>query len=150
MPIRANGLFRIVLTRSVHPGASINSRQIAKGGKPVDGDELIYARGELSVESLQREIARFWADAAVSPELQAELDNAGLNYEASGGAEFSQQIKVRAGSSGADPASVILIISLAPSVNRVLKDVWADIILPRIKRRWGDDAIGGEQPGRKK
>ncbi len=116
----------------------------------MDGDELIYARGELSVESLQREIARFWADAAVSPELQAELAGAGLKYEESGDTESSQQIKVRAGSSGADPASVVLIISLAPSANRVLKDIWADIILPRIKRRWGDDAIGGAQPGRQK
>lgn len=116
----------------------------------MDGDELIYARGELSVESLQREIARFWTDVAVSPELQAELAGAGLKYEASGDTEFSQQIKVRAGSSGADPASVVLIISLAPSANRVLKDIWTDIILPRIKRRWGDDAIGGAQPGRKK
>jgi hypothetical protein len=115
----------------------------------VDGEELIYARGELSVKSLQEEIARFWSDAAVSPELQAELADAGLRYEASGNSEFTQQITVRAGSSGADPASVVLIISLAPTANRVLKDIWTNIILPRIRRRWGDDAIGSEQPGRK-
>ena len=115
----------------------------------MDGEELIYARGELSVKSLQQEIDRFWADAAVTPELQDRLTDAGLEYEASDATELTQQITVRAGSSGADPTSVVMIISLAPTANKILKDVWTNIILPRIRRRWGDDAIGGEQPGRK-
>ena len=115
----------------------------------MEAGELIYARGQLSVDSLQQEISRFWADVAKSPELQAELAAAGLNYAASDNAVFAGQITVRPGSSGADPASVILIISFAPTANRVLKDIWADIILPRIKRRWGDNSVGDKQHGPK-
>ncbi len=115
----------------------------------MDTGELIYAHGRLSVESLQDEISRFWADVAEDPELQAELVAAGLNYTASDNAVFAGQITVRPESSGVDPVSVVLIVSFAPTANRVLKDIWADIILPRIKRRWGDNAVGDQEHGPK-
>jgi hypothetical protein len=115
----------------------------------VDAEELIYARGQLSAESLQQEIARFWADVPESPELQAEVAAAGLDYPAPDNALLAGQITVRPGSSGADPVTVALIVAFAPAANRMLKDVWATVILPRIKRRWGQDAVGGERPGPK-
>jgi hypothetical protein len=115
----------------------------------VDAGELIYAHGQLSVESLQHEISRFWADVAGDPELQAELVAAGLNYTASDNAVFAGEITVRPGSSGVDPMSVVLIVSFAPTANRVLKNIWADTILPRIKRRWGDNSVGDQQHGPK-
>jgi hypothetical protein len=54
---------------------------------------------------------------------------------------------LRVGTSGVDPISTLLIITFAPAANRVLKDLWTTVLLPRIRRRWGDDAIGDESRG---
>jgi hypothetical protein len=51
-------------------------------------------------------------------------------------------VTVRVDGSGTDPTVVLLVIAFAPAGNRVLKDLWATAILPRIRRRWGEDAIG--------
>jgi hypothetical protein len=59
-------------------------------------------------------------------------------------------IRVSADSSGADPLSVILIVAFAPTANKILKDLWRTAILPRIRKRWGEDAIGSEKPGTEK
>ena len=116
----------------------------------MEPEELTYARGELSAEQLQQEIARFWAELKESQELQEEVAAQGNNMATLRDIESATAIKVRLDSSGTDPASVVLIVALAPSANRALKDLWATILLPRIRRRWGDDAIGDEsQPDRR-
>jgi hypothetical protein len=113
-----------------------------------DSDHLVYSRGVLSVAQIQGEIARFWRDLGSSSELGAELGSAGFDTDTLVGIRPEDSISVRADSSGADPASVLLIITFAPTANRVLKDLWAKILLPRIQRRWGDDAIGDRKNGR--
>jgi hypothetical protein len=110
----------------------------------VEKENLTYSRGVLSAEQLQSEVSRFWRDWGASPELEGELRAAGFNYGALAEIQDSGAITVRVGSSGADPSSVLLIIAFAPAANRVLKDLWKAVLLPRIQRRWGDDAIGEE------
>jgi hypothetical protein len=107
-------------------------------------DEITYRRGRLSADQLLDEIARFWEESGTSPGLQLQLDGLGFDLGALKEIDQSELIKVRVDSSGTDPASVIFAISLAPAANRVLKDLWATILLPRIRRRWGDDAVGDE------
>jgi hypothetical protein len=77
--------------------------------------------------------------------VDAELSAAGLNRAALVGVDRKNAITVRAGRSGADPISVVLLVTLAPSTNRIIKDIWTKIVLPRIQRRWGEDAIGEEK-----
>ena len=103
--------------------------------------ELIYSRGQLSVEQIQQEIAKFWAELETSSELQAELAKAGISRETLRDSNPEDAITVQVDSSGVDPTSVSLIIVFAPTVNSVLKDVWTTVLLPRIRRRWGDNAI---------
>jgi hypothetical protein len=52
---------------------------------------------------------------------------------------------VQAGSSGVDPTTAVILVTLAPSANLIIKDLWRKIVLPRIRKRWGDDAIGEEK-----
>jgi hypothetical protein len=105
--------------------------------------EFFYSRGSLPVDQLQDEIARFWSEAKTNPDLQAKISAAGFPSGALDEIDKSA-ITLRVGSSGTDPASVILIVALAPTANRALKDVWSTVLLPRIRRRWGDDAVGDE------
>lgn len=107
----------------------------------MEPEEFIYSRGQLSAEQIQQEIAKFWAELETSSTLQAELTSAGINPRLLGDSNPSDAITVRVGSSGVDPVSVSLIIVFAPTANRVAKDVWTTVLLPRIRRRWGDNAI---------
>jgi hypothetical protein len=98
----------------------------------------------LSVDQLQAEIALFWAELGSSRELSADLKHAGFNEGRLLSAKDADSITVQVDASGADPASTLLIIALAPTANRVLRDLWSTVLLPRIQRRWGEDAIGAK------
>lgn len=112
-------------------------------------DEIAYSRGELSIERIQKEIARFWKEfnASTSSALVSELEAVGLDRAALGGVDQEDAITVRASASGADPTVVLIIVALAPSANNIVKDLWTTLLLPRIRRRWGEDAIGEEKRG---
>jgi hypothetical protein len=118
------------------------------GGSAVELEELAYSRGQLSADQVQQEIARFWTELEASPELQEELAGAGISSDLFRDVDPSDAITVRVDSSGVDPISVALIVAFAPAANRALKDVWTTVLLPRIRRRWGDDAIGDQRRGR--
>jgi hypothetical protein len=115
---------------------------------------FVYARGELSVDQLQAEIAKFW-QALDNPDgsipdrsvLDQELNKVGLNRTTLADVDRENAIIVQAGTSGVDPATAVLLVTLAPSTNLIIKDLWATVLLPRIRRRWGEDAIGEEKRG---
>lgn len=120
-----------------------------EGRQMSEAEELVYARGELSVDQLQAEITRFWQEFndSSSSALDSELSAAGINRAALVNVDPQNAITVRAITSGADPDVVLLAVALAPSANRIVKDLWATVLLPRIRRRWGDDAIGKPKRG---
>ena len=111
--------------------------------------EFSYARGELSADQLQTEIDQFWQalDSTGGSALEAELSAAGFDRTALAGRDRKGAITVRPGRSGVDPVTAVLIVSLAPSANLIIKDLWEEVVLPRIKRRRGDDAIGEQKRG---
>jgi hypothetical protein len=112
--------------------------------------ERFYARGTLSIEQIEAEINKFWRDMEKSDAetLELELQTASFDGLVQGRAELEHAITVQASASGADPTAVLVIITFAPSANRIVKDVWETAILPRIKRRWGEDAVGAEERSR--
>lgn len=114
-------------------------------------ENLFYARGELSVDRIEAEIARFWQDLDKSgnPVLDDDLRTAGLDRAALAGIDRENAITVRAGTSGVDTTTAVLLVSLAPSANLIIKDLWK-VVLIRIQRRWGADAIGEEKRGEEK
>lgn len=112
-------------------------------------EEFVYARGGLSVDQIHSEIAQFWQalDNPGSSALEAELNAAGLDRAALANVDRENAITVRAGTSGVDPTTAVLLVTLAPSANRIIKDLWVTVVLPRIRRRWGDDAVGEKKRG---
>ena len=124
---------------------------IHSGGLRVaSAEELFYVRGDLSVDQIHGEIDKFWKelDAHTSTALDSELRSKGIDPAALANVDRRAAITVHAGTSGVDPIGIVIVVSLAPSANRVLKDLWKTVLLPRIKRRWGDEAIRGEKRGR--
>jgi hypothetical protein len=121
-----------------------------EGQRMSGADEFFYARGELSVEQIQAEIARFWQDLdnPGSAELKAELSARGLDLTSLADVDAENAITVRAASSGVDPITAVLIVSLAPSANHIIKSLWETAVLPYIRKRRGEDAIGEKKEKR--
>jgi hypothetical protein len=122
---------------------------VSRGRRMTGVEELFYARGELSVEQIQAEIAQFWQvlDNPGSSAVDAELRTAGLDRARLADVDRENAITVRVGTSGVDPTTAMLVVSLAPSANFIIKDAWKKVVLPYIRRRRGDDAIGEERRG---
>jgi len=112
-------------------------------------ENLFYARGELSVGQIEAEIVRFWQDLDESSNiaLEAKQSAVGLDRGALASIDRENAITVRASTSGVDPTTAVLLVSLAPSANLIIKDLWEKVVLPRIRQRSGADAIGEEKRG---
>ena len=89
---------------------------------------LEYARGSQSAEALQRTV-----DAILQEEEIEGLDGVRI-----------------AEAQGADPLTVIIVVALLRKADKMTdhaaKQVWDEIIWPKIKRRLADDALGEREP----
>ena len=54
-------------------------------------------------------------------------------------------IDVRVGGAGFDPMTVAVVVAFAPAANHVVTSLWDEVILPRLRRKLGDDALGRER-----
>jgi len=106
--------------------------------------EISYVRGTRSAAEVQREIDSFW-DAIGDDELRREVTDAGIDVSELAGLNQRGAISVTAKGSGIDPGTVALVVSFAPAANAVLVSLWKKVILPRIRRDHGRDAIGPER-----
>jgi hypothetical protein len=99
--------------------------------------EIAYERGRLTVDELQDEVARLWNELQEDEELRQEARSAGIDVDQLGASEAEPPVRVQPAAAGFEPGTILLIIA-----GVVARDVWKEIILPRLKRRWGADAIG--------
>jgi hypothetical protein len=57
------------------------------------------------------------------------------------------RIKVAEGEQGVEPVLTSVVVSIAASVGaKVVESLWTDVLLPRIRRRLGADALGPPIP----
>jgi hypothetical protein len=110
--------------------------------------ELRYARGTRSVAEVQHDVDEFWAEFVGGEELRKEVENAGFDVTMLDGVDREGAIRVSARGAGIGPETVAIVVAFAPAVNAALISLWTEVLLPRIRRRYGRDAIGDEQqPG---
>lgn len=107
-------------------------------------DFFVYARGEMPAERLKRVIVGSFEELRASPQGQAEVAAAGLEPALLNDINPDNAITVSVESSGPDPASALLVIALTSTANHFLRDLWKNVLLPRIRRDWGADALGQE------
>lgn len=103
-------------------------------------DVVTYRLGSQGPGDLQRIVDDLLASIPGDPELTGEIrarkvDPATLD---------AGSITVSVHGAGLDPASVALVVAfLAPPA----MDIWKHVLLPRIRRRWGINAVGREIEG---
>ncbi|MGB3440067.1 MAG: hypothetical protein WBA97_15085 [Actinophytocola sp.] len=98
-------------------------------------DVMTYRLGSQGPGDLQRIVDDLLASVPGDPELADEIRARNVDPDMLG----AGSITVSANGAGLDPATVALVIAfVAPPVI----DIWKDLLLPRIRRRWGINAVG--------
>jgi hypothetical protein len=110
--------------------------------------ELRYSRGTRSVDEIQRDVDEFWAEFDDSRELSEDVENAGIDVTVLDGTDREGAIRVSARGAGIGPEMVAIVVAFAPAANAVFISLWTEVLLPRIRRRHGRDAIQEEQRSR--
>jgi hypothetical protein len=102
-----------------------------------------YQRGSRSPVQLQKDISDFWAELPRNVTLQQSVDKAGIGPDMLEALRRPGTYTFEEKGAGLDPEVVALIVGLgAQPVAHAANTLWDQVILPWIRRRWGDDAVG--------
>jgi hypothetical protein len=103
--------------------------------------EIVYQGGTCSLRDVEAEVDALFAEAARDPGVLP-----GVVPDQLAAARDGLRLRVDGAGIEAGVVPVVVVIgSLAPAANHVLISLWDEVILPRIKRRLGGDALGDEQ-----
>ena len=97
-------------------------------------DREYTLRGFRNVNEFEQAIDSLWSDPAVQAELKT-LDVYG------GITERRDAITITRAAMGIDPAASAIIVAFAPVAAKVVVDIWDKIIIPKIERKFGKDAV---------
>lgn len=100
--------------------------------------EQRYTAAGISVDDLSAEIDKVWKELGTNPQLRKQAADAGIDVSA---LPPTVPITVRREGAGLDPATTAIVVAFAPVAAKIASDVWTHIILPRIKRQKGEDAL---------
>jgi hypothetical protein len=110
-----------------------------------DGVVLEYESDEsLDLDRVRQEINRTWFDALRDPQFLGRLKKDGIDAT-SLPTKGDEAISVKK-HEGLTPEILGLLVgfgtALTPPALQIVKDLWAHVILPRIRADQGDDSIG--------
>jgi hypothetical protein len=109
-----------------------------------------YETSTASAEAINDEIARILREASTDDERRAEFGALGVNPQALA-VRGRPMLVAEARGSGVEPLSTgIAIVYATRFAYRVTNDVWVQIIMPELERRFGRGALQGGQPAPKK
>lgn len=101
--------------------------------------EIDYKIGTLSADALNKELDEMWGALREDGALREEAAAAGIDLAEIDALERSP-IEVRSDEAGFDPVSIVIVVA-----GIVAKDLWKEVLLPRIRARYGAEAVGPER-----
>jgi hypothetical protein len=99
--------------------------------------ELRYALHGMPLADLRTEVNRLWNQLITGSELRMHAEQAGIDVSGIQTMSAAEAFTIKRDSSGLDPATTAVIVSLSPVAAKILLDVWQKIILPRIQKDKG-------------
>jgi hypothetical protein len=104
--------------------------------------EFFYEPGTRDPGELQEFVQELLQELHDGGAALAEARDAGLDVdELSSDPPLAGDISIESGKSGFDPVTTVIIVTIA---RPIVLDLWRQVVLPRIVRRWTTTAIGKE------
>jgi hypothetical protein len=110
--------------------------------------EVIYEAGTRDPGEIRQVVASVLSELRDGGEAFRQARAEGLDVEELAAQPvIGDDISIRAGKSGFDPISTVIIVTIA---RPIVLDLWRKVLLPRIEVRWGATALGAESKRAKK
>jgi vacuolar-type H+-ATPase subunit E/Vma4 len=104
--------------------------------------EFFYEPGTRDPSELQEFVQELLEELHDGGAVLAEARDAGLDVDQlSSDPGLAEDISIESGKSGFDPITTVIIVTV---VRPIVLDLWRQVLLPRIVRRWTTTAIGKE------
>jgi hypothetical protein len=104
-------------------------------------EERRYSGGSISDGDLRDEISKLWRELQTDSSLRRQAEARNIDLAALAGLSSEEAIQVKTEGMGFDPATTALIVAFAPVAAKVVRDLWDNVLLPRIRRDKGADAL---------
>jgi hypothetical protein len=104
-------------------------------------DRTYRIGSNVSREVIEEEIAKAWKDVQHDDQVRTQLAAANVDVSAAASLDTAQSITVR--NAGTGFAGETIVIALAA---KVASDLWEKVILPRLRKRFGADAVVEQKP----
>lgn len=112
-------------------------------------EELRYQWVDIPAETYSKDLDDFWAELQKQDSaLSKEAKELGIDTAPLQNVNRQDAISVTREGEGFDPATITIIVALAPvataaikALTPIIQDVWKHILLPRIVQRRGDQAL---------
>jgi hypothetical protein len=104
---------------------------------------------ELDVDELNREVDTIWEELRANGELTRRASVAGAPSDALLSARRDEVLTIRQRGSGFEPGTTAILVAIAGPIAAqgarvaadVVRDVWTQILLPRLRARFGTGAV---------
>src|SRR5206468_749057 len=93
----------------------------------------------ISIPELQKEVDQLWVQLKTDSRLQEDAKKAGLDVSKLQPLDLKSAITLKQEGAGIEPATIAVVVAFAPVAGKVLSDLWTNVFLPRIKRKFGED-----------
>jgi len=95
----------------------------------------------ITVDRFKDLIRDVWKESKESGEIKKIAEEKGLNYSEIEPLEANDVLEIKQEGVGLDPALTAIIVSFAPVLAEIAEDIWKYVLLPKIKRKEGDDVL---------
>jgi hypothetical protein len=104
-------------------------------------NEIRYRPKKIDQRQLDSELDKLWQQLLEDPDWASEARDADIDLTELSAHSRKDLLTVSAEGDGLDPATTALVVAFAPVAAKVARDLWDKILLPRILRNKGRDAL---------
>ena len=108
--------------------------------------EIRYGVGATSLRDLNQALDTIWGELQ-DPEsnVRHEAEARGIDLQKIFPLPRKDAISLKQEGEGFDPATTAIIVAFSPVVAEVVRDLWRNVVLPRLRKQKGEDALGDEK-----
>lgn len=104
-------------------------------------EDLRYEGTVVSIDELRKAADEIWSEARYSDEIKRIVKKHGKDPELVSGTAREDLITIRREGAGLSAEVTAIIVAFAPVAAGIAKDIWVHFILPRLKKKFGEDAL---------
>lgn len=109
-------------------------------------DQLVYSAGTARAIDLQTDLVALWSAISEDDQLRSRALGLGADVGEILDRSPDETYDLQPEGSGLDPVSTAIVVAFIGSASKTaMEGLWKEFVLPWIRARRGDDAIGGEK-----